>query len=62
MQQKIVEFGQRKFWTSSIDFKQLNEEIARYNFEGWRVALLVPNTAGLWGVVSYTILLEKDDQ
>jgi len=59
--QKVVEFGKKKFWTSSIDVQELNDKLAQYNAEGWRVASLTPNTAGFGGLISYTILLEKPD-
>ncbi len=59
--QKVIEFGRRKFWSSSIDVEKLNETLAQCNAEGWQVNKLSPNTSAFGGLCSYTILLEKSE-
>ena len=58
--QKIVEFRKRRFWSSRIDVKQLNERIEHYNQDGWSVVNVTPIFT-LFGVVNgYALLIQNN--
>lgn len=59
--QKVVVFKKRNFWSSQLDLKLLNEQIAGWNQEGWVIQSMTPNSTLLGGVISYTLLLAKEE-
>ena len=56
--QRIIEFKNKTFWSSSLDIDALNEKVSSLNKDGWIVKEVIPNTSFLGGVYSYTLLLE----
>lgn len=60
MQQRIVEFRKRNFWTNQVDTSVLNERLAQLNIEGWCAVSVMANHSFAGLVTSYTLLLERD--
>ena len=58
--QRIVEFKRTSFWSGHIDIDKLNEKMAAFNKDGWRVVTILSNTNFLGIVRSYTLLLELE--
>ncbi|WP_237059122.1 hypothetical protein [Microbulbifer sediminum] len=59
--QKILEFRRRSFWSSQVDIDALNEKVLELNRDSWRVTQVCPNRSFGGLVMSYTLLLERDD-
>ncbi|QSX32226.1 DUF4177 domain-containing protein [Shewanella avicenniae] len=57
--QRVVEFKRRNFWSGRIHVAALNEQIAQYNAEGWRVVSVEPVPIPFGTVGSYLLLLEN---
>jgi hypothetical protein len=56
--QQIIEFKKRSFWTSELNLTELNSIIESLNRDGWKVTSVIP-IVSIFGVHSYTLLLEK---
>ncbi|GEA05175.1 hypothetical protein KUL17_40720 [Alteromonas sp. KUL17] len=59
--QKVVEFKTRNFWSSQLNLDTLNEEITKYNNQGWRVIQITPVSSFSAHVRSVLLLLEKSN-
>lgn len=59
--QKVVEFKTRNFWSSQLNLDTLNEEVTKYNNQGWRVIQVTPVSSFSARVRSVLLLLEKSN-
>ncbi|OLF74213.1 uncharacterized protein DUF4177 [Alteromonas sp. I10] len=59
--QKVVEFKTRNFWSSQLNLDTLNEEVTKYNNQGWRVIQITPVSSFSAHVRSVLLLLEKSN-
>ena len=59
--QKVVEFKTRNFWSSQLNLDPLNEEVTKYNNQGWRVIQITPVSSFSAHVRSVLLLLEKSN-
>ncbi|MHC6646500.1 DUF4177 domain-containing protein [Alteromonas portus] len=59
--QKVVEFKTRNFWSSQLNLDTLNEEVTKYNNQGWRVIQVTPVSSFSAHVRSVLLLLEKSN-
>ena len=59
--QKVVEFKTRNFWSSQLNLDILNEEVTKYNNQGWRVIQVTPVSSFSARVRSVLLLLEKSN-
>ncbi|MFZ8200197.1 DUF4177 domain-containing protein [Alteromonas portus] len=59
--QKVVEFKTRNFWSSQLNLDTLNEEVTKYNNQGWRVIQVTPVSSFSTHVRSVLLLLEKSN-
>ena len=59
--QKVVEFKTRNFWSSQLNLDTLNEEVTKYNNQGWRVIQVTPVSSFSAHVRSVFLLLEKSN-
>ena len=57
--QKVVEFKTRNFWSSQLNLDTLNEEVTKYNNQGWRVIQVTPVSSFSAHIRSVLLLLEK---
>jgi hypothetical protein len=59
MQQRIVEFRKKNFWTSQIDTGAMNQQLAELNQQGWQARSVTANRSFAGVTLSYTVLLER---
>ncbi|CAB9494218.1 DUF4177 domain-containing protein [Alteromonas macleodii] len=59
--QKVVEFKTRNFWSSQLNLDTLNEEVTKYNNQGWRVIQVTPVSSFSAHVRSVLLLLERSN-
>ncbi len=62
MQQRILEFKKKNFWTSQIDTSAMNEKLAELNQQGWQAKSVAANRSFAGVTMSYTVLLERMDK
>ena len=56
--QKIIEFKHKKFWSSQVDIRSLNNKISELNKDGWKIKSMTSNTTLFGVIISYSLLIE----
>ena len=58
--QQVVEFRKQHFWSGRLNMEALNQQIAQYQAQGWRVVTIRP-MVNAFGVGSSCLLLLDDE-
>jgi hypothetical protein len=59
---KVVNFSKKKsIWSGEPDLDLLNTQIQEIENDGWHIVSVTANSQFLFGIMSYTILIESID-